>query len=559
MRHDLGPCVPHARGYTMNGMDAVPGSFRTIVITITAFFLVTGLSAIDRAPTAWTFVTGGRVIGSPVVTGSGRVYAVAEDRFLYAIENGVARWRYDLRVRPLGPIRVSPDGTVVVRTTADALIAVNPRGGTVWAYRHRTEVTDFGYGADGQILLGDADGIVTGLSTTGRAVFRVTIGESPVSAIVRGSGYYVYAATRDGRVAAITDGGARIFRRSFEARIVSIASTPDRVFVALSDGRLVAVDEFGREAWTIRVPETPRGLGVVGAHIVLITADSVRFLDDTGTTTGSEHFEGIGDAVITRDGAFVTSGSEVYFVRASGPRAPAARFASRVRSIGAGGGRVAVGTDDWVLSSFGDVHATTQSRTGSRIPYWRTSYDHLFLKDQLSAGPEQALRATREMSSRVESADLAGSYHSVRELLMDVAARRTTGTTRSIPPDVRSAAVRALGRAGDFVVRDFLVRSAAVETEPLVVEAIFDALTDTGITNAETVLRVAARHLSLAGGTTPSSGIARAAVDLVIAAHRYEGYLPEAGVDVLRRATEAPFPRDVREYALTAARQIDGR
>ncbi len=542
----------------MGSMNVVRGGRRTIMLSSVLLFFVGGMSATDGAPPIWTFVTGGRIVGSPVVTETGRVYAVAEDRYLYAVEHGVARWRYDLRVRPIGPIRVSPDGTVVVRTRADSLVAVNPGGGTVWAYRHRTEIGSFEHGGDGQVLLGDSAGVVTALSATGRVVYRVAIGDSPVTAIVRGSGYHVYAATRDGRLAAITDGGARVFRRLFEARIEAMASTADRVVVFLSDGRLIAVDTFGREAWTIGVPEAARRLGVAGVHIALISDEAVWFFDDSGTTVGSDRFDGLGDTVIAGDGVFVAAGNAVYSVRASQPRAPVARFSSGVGAIGAGGGRVAVGTDDWVLSSFGNAHATARPG-GVRVPYWRTSYDYLFLKDQISAGTDQAVRATREMISRVDRADLAGSYHAIRELLIEVATPRTPRTGRAIPPDVRSAAVRALGRVGDVVVRDFLARAVAAETDPFVMVAIFDAFTDTGIAAPEPVLEIAARYLSNARGGELSGEIARAAVDLVIASYRYAGYVPEVGVGLLRRAMEAPFPREIREYALTAARQIDGR
>ncbi|TVR54961.1 MAG: hypothetical protein EA426_16115 [Spirochaetaceae bacterium] len=543
----------------MGSMSPIRGCRRTIMMSSVLLFFVGGMSATDGAPPTWTFVTGGRIVGSPVVTETGRVYAVAEDRYLYAVEHGVARWRYDLRVRPIGPIRVSPDGTVVVRTRADSLVAVNPGGGTVWAYRHRTEIASFEHGGDGHVLIGDSAGVITALSATGRVVFRVAVGDSPVTTILRGSGYNLFAATRDGRLAAITDGGARVFRRLFEARIEAMASTADRVIIALSDGRLIAVDTFGREVWTIGVPEAARRLGVAGAHIALISDNAVWFFDNSGITVGDDRFDGLGDTVIAGDGVFVAAGNAVYSVRASQPRAPVARFSSGVGAIGAGGGRVAIGTDDWVLSSFGNAHATSRPGIGARVPYWRTSYDYLFLKDQISAGTDQAVRATREMISRVDRADLAGSYHTIRELLIEVATPRTPRTGRVIPPDVRSAAVRALGRLGDAVVRDFLARAVAAETDPLVMVAIFDAFTDTGIVSPEPILEIAARYLSRARGAELSGEIARAGVDLVIAAHRYAGYVPDVGVELLRRAMEAPFPREIREYALTAARQIDGR
>jgi outer membrane protein assembly factor BamB len=259
----------------------------------------------------WRFVTGGRVLTKPALSGRGTIYIVSEDRHLYALAaDGTQRWRLHLGRRPsAGPV-VASDGTILVGTETGQLVAVRPNGrpqfrfdagaaepmaegsacltpalgrdgsiylpvraGVVfcldyrgrlrWRYRTRSELTGSpAVGPDGTVLVGTADRRLLALDPLGRLLWELEL-PGPVGAAAIGPDGTAYV----GAAGLHAVGPTGVLRWSYPLAAATadpVIGPGDRVVVGAANGRLYAFGSDGRRVWELALRVPVRRAAVAG-------------------------------------------------------------------------------------------------------------------------------------------------------------------------------------------------------------------------------------------------------------------------------------------------------
>ncbi len=124
----------------------------------------------------WKFPTGGRIIGLAESPGTGWIYALSEDRMIYALrQDGVLLWQSErLQRKPLPFLTTGPDGTIYGQTVDNELYAVNPAGRVVWRVKLSGRITGtHRIRSDGVIIYTTSAGIDAARTHLGNLIGRV--------------------------------------------------------------------------------------------------------------------------------------------------------------------------------------------------------------------------------------------------------------------------------------------------------------------------------------------------------------------------------------------------
>jgi outer membrane protein assembly factor BamB len=248
-----------------------------------------GAEADVRGSIAWRFVTGGPVRTAPAAGHDGILYAVSDERRLYALypcgrerwsirlearpaaspllaydgsvllvledgsllalgPNGRLRWRLDLPGPPASAPASGADGTLYVPVRGGILLALDPLGRERWRFQLRGEVSAApSIGGDGTLYLGSADRRLLALRPSGEVSWELALPGPPGSpAVGRDGTLYVPAFG----LHAVSPGGALLWSYAVAEEVSEPVILPDgAVAAAARSGRLLVVDPAGRLLW----------------------------------------------------------------------------------------------------------------------------------------------------------------------------------------------------------------------------------------------------------------------------------------------------------------------
>lgn len=121
----------------------------------------------------WSYQTGGRVQGDPLLGTDGTVYITAEDGMLYAISaSGQLKWKFAATGRPV----LSPDGTTVYTSDSSGIRALRTSTGVAKWTCKVTEVGDVAVGADGSLYATAAKYKLLKVSSAGKLLWTKSEG-----------------------------------------------------------------------------------------------------------------------------------------------------------------------------------------------------------------------------------------------------------------------------------------------------------------------------------------------------------------------------------------------
>lgn len=204
---------------------------------------------------AWRYVTGGRIVTKPAVDHRGMIYALSDDRTLYALSPlGQERWRFPVgRKLSAGPV-VAYDGTVLVGTQSGILLASGANGRLRWMFSPRTgSCLSPALGADGSIVLATASGMVYCLTYRGEERWRYRVRAELAASPSIGTDGTVYIGTTDHRLLALNRDGRKRWELELPAR-VGTPAIDDSEYLYVSAAGLHRVTPEGTLEWSYSIP-----------------------------------------------------------------------------------------------------------------------------------------------------------------------------------------------------------------------------------------------------------------------------------------------------------------
>ena len=193
----------------------LPGSTFSRVCLVHSI-LCCGLLAGGVAGTSkWSFQTGGAIQGSPAIGPNRVIYVGSLDRNLYAVNpDGTERWRFTAPGQFFGPVAIADDGTILAADREGNLHALDPDdGSSKWTF-------------------------ATGISSKPS---EIAVAEDGTVYFAVGSDYF-----------AVNPDGTQFWTisRPAESFVTGISIGPEGVVLAVTQGRLVALDPLtGAEKW----------------------------------------------------------------------------------------------------------------------------------------------------------------------------------------------------------------------------------------------------------------------------------------------------------------------
>ncbi len=203
----------------------------------------------------WRYVTGGKIVTKPAVDHRGMIYALSDDRTLYALSPlGQERWRFPVgRKLSAGPV-VTYDGTVLVGTRSGILLASGANGRLRWMFSPRTgSCLTPALGADGSIVLAMASGTVYCLSYRGEERWRYQVRAELAASPSIGTDGTVYIGTPDHRLLALNRDGSKKWELELPARVgTPVIDDSDALY--LSAAGIHRVTPEGTLEWSYSIP-----------------------------------------------------------------------------------------------------------------------------------------------------------------------------------------------------------------------------------------------------------------------------------------------------------------
>mgnify|MGYP006282069585 CR=1 FL=1 len=443
----------------------------------------------------------------------GRVFATADDRYLYAYTSeGRALWRYDLRRPASGRMCVTGDGLALVERDDGVLVAVNPAGKAVWNRDGGAAYTGILCDPSGLVFRLEEGNELVALAPRGMPVWRVRLPAAVVAGPIRAA---------DRIIVGLETGGVTVYDRSGIARgAATLPVEPTALSVTAgkgllaggADGRVFELDgdevvrswRLGDASVRTLLPAGVAGSAVAG-YVLLSDGTVFRLLrrpggeqaptdaasrampmpgagvapegSDRAPTTALLSVLGGGQAVLalTADGAlYEIRRDDLRAVVPPAPRVGGARGRA-FAAVDARGRAVLVGPS-WTISAW-DVPPPALNRTG-RIGFARerersAEIDRIYLARLLgSAIVSEQQRALAEIEERVAAGELAESYEYIVAALLEFVGTPVGGA--GLEEQVR--AVRLVSRIGGYSVRDTLLRRARSTDERELRIAVLEAM-----------------------------------------------------------------------------------
>ena len=234
---------------------------------------------------AWWYPTGAQIRGGLVVQKSGAVVFGTMDGGLVAVAPpskaassdptlpARVRWRVHAGMGRVGPVRLSPDGTLFVAGSDGAMRAFGKDRWPLWTASVSKYPLNPILALGDDLFVTDAGGHLTCVTSRGSLRFRLRLAQGPVTApglVKTPAGPLVLVGTRSGRLWAVTPAGkVRWFHGSPGAVSAPPVSMGGEVIVAAGEV-LTGVDRSGNQAWVKKLSSRIlAGPEVVGSVVVV--------------------------------------------------------------------------------------------------------------------------------------------------------------------------------------------------------------------------------------------------------------------------------------------------
>ena len=580
------------RDTLLSQMSKPRWSLRRLTI-LTCMLLLSSLTIAAQTPVpdySWRAMTGGRIRGRPAVTRDGRVYALSEDRHMYAFDEdrGTILWRSFLGGRVWDSLCIGTDGTIYTVLKDGDLLAVNRSGGIVWRFEAAgLPIGNPAAGPDGTIYFALDSGMVYAVSHTGAERWHTRLPAAASSGPVIGVAGDLYVAAEDRNLYALRHWGGAVWNALLagvpgapaisEDGIIAIgtdigtlvALDPDgsilwdlvrtspflppvmsreRIFAATAAGEVFALDFSGSVVWNTVASEALTGpLAVTAGNDLLVLSVRERLLKfrDDGVESGSLDVKGSGSLLtVSPSGKYLFARSDwlVYAYNGSLPH-------------GSG----------WPQTGRDPAHTSSgMARPGSSnwLDQFRDDIEFVYL-ERLAAGRsrEVKLMALAIMEDQILVGDGFQPY--LPALLARLASEGTIRTEMELGrvqndfPEIRSAAAELLGRVGTLQSGDLLTRLLTYEydsgAQRTMIRALGALMSDRSGTATAAIS--AAVLGDLRTGRKPDSRLALEALRSISAIYKYNGEMPhEAGHEAVFEIYRGDYPKYVRERALEVMR-----
>lgn len=559
--------------------------FALLIFTLLSSFLHA------QTPHLWRSPTGGRIRGRPAATSDGRVYALSEDRHLYAFEEatGTVLWRAYLGGRVWNSLSVGADGTVYTVLKDGDLVAVNRSGNIVWRFKARgVPAGNPAAGADGTVFFALDDGTVFAVSHTGKERWNTTLPAPAVTGPAIGVNGDVYVGSRNRMVYALFPWGGIKWNALLAGVPGEAAVAPDgTVYFGTDFGSLVALDSEGSILWDHVNSESLVSPVVGRERVYTATASEVFAFDFSGELvwTGVAPEPVTGPLVITAGNDLLALSSRERLLRFRDDGV----YAGRMDVKGSGNlftvsprGRYVFGRSDWLVYAYEgslpladswsqpgkDPRHTSNAmaRPGSTdwLDQFRSDVEFAYLEYLVEdASREAKLLALDIINEMIYEEEDVRPYLPV--LLGELASEGTlkanfeSGRVVNDFPEIRRTASEMLGDVGTLQSGDLLVRLLTFEYDSTVqlsmIRALGALMSDRNGLATAAVSSIVMEDLRRR--ERPDSRIARETLSTVASVYEYHGEMPhESGYEVLFEIYRGAYPKDVREMALAVMRRM---
>ncbi|MBT3275015.1 MAG: PQQ-binding-like beta-propeller repeat protein [Spirochaetales bacterium] len=542
----------------------------------------------------WRISTGGRIRGRAVTASYGVVYALSEDRHMYAVQESTGRllWKAFLGGRVWNSLCIGSDGTLYTVLKDGDLIAVNPQGGVVWRFKASgLPAGSPAAGRDGTVYFALESRELIAVSHTGRERWRVILPSPPVTGPAIGLTGELYIGCEDRQIYAVTPWGeiswtavlagvpgepavssdGTLYVGTDYGSLVALApdgyilwdfvtGSPflapvigrDRVFAADRSGGIYAVSFEGSLIWEAKASATLSG-GIVhtaGNDLIALTSREslIRYRDD-GVLSGSFSVKGSGDMFsVSPTGKYLFSRKDWNLYAYQGGQPERLEWSQAGRdSRQSSNYQMKVATSDWL----------DQFRGYINFEY----LEHLGSSDSRDS-KNTALLIIEELLNQREPPPPFLSYF-LGELASEGTLKTLFSSGRLLNdfPDIRSRGARLLSEVGTLQDISLLIRLLTFEYDSVVQREIISALgalmsDQTG--DATAAISVVIQK-DLNGKKNPDPHLAMAGLKALEAIHRYAGSMPhDSGYETLFAVYRGNYQKDVREYALAVIRGLGG-
>ena len=338
--------------------------------------------------------------------------------------------------------------------------------------------------------------VLTGLSPTGRALWRRTLSDRVVDSARAGADLVL--ALADGRILSVqfATGPTEIARF---AALATIACAPRGMFVTLQDGDLLRLRADGRVQARRGFPRSSEVVGIDRSGRVWVhspTTSAVHVVESSDLDSIAVYRavdRGIASVALhERDGFVLVVGEDGSVVQVTADGNAPARFqpAAGFRAAHwlADLGVLLLAYPDWRLSAVGFDHGRVGFRS-TRIDRrrWNCVEHERVASTALTAFAQAALRSDRAadrerlvgvVAERTARADLAPGVFAARDALIAVVTEpvRRSRQASTTGPRARSAAAGALAAFGDATTRRALALTIRRDPATAVVVAAIESL-----------------------------------------------------------------------------------
>ncbi|MBN1797795.1 MAG: PQQ-binding-like beta-propeller repeat protein [Spirochaetales bacterium] len=539
----------------------------------------------------WRFITGGRIRSQPAVGYNGIVYAISEDRYLYALNSeGVSLWRSDLKERVSDCFTIGYDGSIYIGLKNGIIIALNPHGKIIWKFNTKEPLKySPALHGDGTLYFITDQGTIFALSHTGTACWKKNLDLCPSGSPVADADGTLYIPLNDQKLSALypwgeekwqlslkgnprtpaiaADGtlvlgtdlgnlytihpnGRILWSFTFNTEVLSpIIGRNGTIYGTLKNGQVFCIDKHGELLWIVSVGAALSRSCVIGSSGTLyVSADEnhLSALSPSGTVLWSQQIQGeMTDLMLSRQGILYAGSSDwsLYAFKAETAMA-----------------------SPWPQYQHDALHSGQSSRKLARVSIedlYGNNPDYLYFKNLLlSFNPYLMQKGLDEIQQRYDALAITSSRNYLFFLLGKVAGISITEIDKyyNYPEDgysrIREQACRLYTLLGGFYARDLLLHLIEDEKE-MSMKAV--AIRCLGILQSDPE-GSAVNHMAsliLSGrGNTPDNSLARDITHTLRNIAYYNGALPASGIKTLLTISQGHYLKNVKEQALTVLQEI---
>ena len=530
--------------------------------------------AFMRAEAVFRFPIGGVVTAGPVVA-DGRVWVLSDAKTLYVLTvDGVAIGKRGTDERRSAFIACDNFGRAALSQGANGLILVNQAGREVWR-------VDLGaapagapvFAADGRMYVATADSVFA-WAPNGRLLWKDPLASPPSAPIAVGPGGGPVIALADGSLRLYPPDGGEVKVETLGSVAAATASGPDRLAVALDDGRVLVPGHAKPEAKAaslgskpVSLASAPEGFYALGADGTLIAVDvhgTERWRLKPGLDSRRSSLAAFSGRVVVLSEASARSygadGSPYRTLRLEN---------SASQSTMSPDGSVFVGGQDWILYSYRFERALEAPASPSLGSLDFEEVDEASARWTLytpsSHDEGVVMQSLFDIEKSLKSATIRGGERWTIAYLSSVALGRTEAPFGSgavaVSPSPRGAVPRAyacglLGAMGLAQAVPVLVAVFKGDADPVVRSAAASAVAEIGLDPEGRALEAFANAVDASTDARTASAI----VDAVEELYRASGALDDrAGILALVRIAGGNYPRDLRSKAEKALRRVSSK